>query len=60
VIRPTPRPAPGPLVVNTVIGTTKNCAAGFTTVGIIALAAIVLTFTTLCRRTTTRANTDPD
>jgi hypothetical protein len=38
--------APGPLVANTVIGTNKNHAAGFTTVGIISLAAIVLTFIT--------------
>jgi MFS transporter, OFA family, oxalate/formate antiporter len=36
----------GPLVVNALIGTNKNYTAGFTTVGIIALAAIVLTFIT--------------
>ena len=36
----------GPLVVHALIDTNKNYTAGFTTVGIIALAAIVLTFIT--------------
>ena len=46
----------GPLAISALVGTDQNYAAGFTAVGIIALAAIVLTF--ISRRTATRASAD--
>lgn len=48
----------GPLVVNDIVGTHKNYTAGFTTVGVIALAAIALTFVTKSPHHDARKRTD--